>query len=1137
MTLTWNDIPISVLLDSGAQRNLLSTQFAAKQSLTLIDKEPTDIFQLSMADGRLAGVSDSSTIGILRDHDTFEEKFCMDVAPIRYDVILGKPWFTEFNPTIDWTTNHVSFQANEHLISWTAVPFDHYDKMTVSPKQLDKLLSRPHAAAFAVWIDRPYQDAHEEIEASNMAVKDLDPRVASLLHEFPQVFPTDLPRRLPPSRPVDHRIRLLPGVSPHSQAPYRLSHVEKQEMHRVIQDLLKLGHIRPSHSPWSAPVLFVKKKDGSLRFCVDYRMLNKRSVRNMFPMPRTDELLDRIQGSKIFSKLDLRSAYSQVRVHPEDIDKTAFTTPFGHYEYLVLPFGLSNGPATFQTLMNRLLGHLDFVIVYLDDILIFSENEHEHFDHIRQVLKILADNSLYAKWEKCSFCKPVMDFLGHVVSAKGIAVDPDKIKAIVSWPTPESVKDIQRFLGLANYYRRFCRSFARIASPITDLLRKDTPFVWDAPQQQAFASLKELLTSTPVLRSPDPTAPFRVETDSSGFAIGAVLLQKHGRHWHPVAYLSRKMNQAERSYPIQEQELLALVYALKKWRHYLFGHPVQAYTDHESLTHWQKYRNITGRKARWVALLDEFPVEILYRPGSSNIVADTLSRRPDHQANALSVTQGPNWQARIAEGYKNDDLFQLLVAHFRNPEAPVPAEIISIIPRYHYDDNSKLLYFMTSHQPRLCIPREPDLIPELLHELHALPISGHTGCEKLYVSARQSYYWPKMQKSIQNFIQHCDACQRNKPNNRSTKGPLKPLDVPSTPWSSVSFDFITGLPPSSGFDSIFVVVDRFTKMAHFTPNHSTDEAPDIASLYVNHIFRLHGLPRSFVSDRDPKFTSGFWRGLFDLLRTKLSFSSTAHPESDGQTERINGILEVMIRHFVSANLDDWSHLLPYLEFAYNNAPQKSTGYSPFYLNYGFSPRTPIAMTLDPIPESKNEAVSSYVDHMQSLWNSAQDAIHEAQTSQAYYANLHRDLNRTFQVGDDVLLSTKGLKVKFLARNSHKLQPLYIGPFKITQKLSPVSYRLQLPPTLGIHDVIYISKLRSYHAPATPANSREHILLEDSGTRLYIVDALLRSRSPRGRPTEYLVKWKDFPEHESTWEPRSILMEDVPELVHDFESRQ
>ena len=245
----------------------------------------------------------------------------------------------------------------------------------------------------------------------------------------------------------------------------------------------------------------------------------------------------------------------------------------------------------------------------------------------------------------------------------------------------------------------------------------------------------------------------------------------------------------------------------------------------------------------------------------------------------------------------------------------------------------------------------------------------------------------------------------------------------------------------------------------------------------------------------------------------------------------------MIRHFVSANLDNWSSLLPYLEFAYNNAPQKSTGYSPFYLNYGFSPRTPIAMTLDSFPESKNEAVSTYVEHMQSLWNSAQDAIHEAQTSQAYHANRHRDLNRTFAVGDDVLLSTKGLKVKFLAKNSHKLQPLYIGPFKITQKLSPVSYRLQLPPTLRIHDVIYISKLRPYHAPTTPANSREHILLEDSGTRLYIVEALLRSRSPRGRPTEYLVKWKDFPEHESTWEPRSMLIEDVPELVHDFESRQ
>ena len=1138
MNLTWNNSPVRVLIDCGAQRNLLSSHFAKTHQVECSLKPPNQIFTLSLADGSSAGSSSLMASGILTDGHNFEEKLCLDVAPIRYDIILGKPWLAEFNPVINWRTNQVSLTGSRGSVKWSAVCPDDYDQMSVSAKQIDSLLRHSPAFACAAWIDSPPASSEdEEIEACSAEAHSVSPDIAQLLQDFPQVFPNDLPKDLPPSRHVDHRIRLLPAATPHAQAPYRLSTLETRELQKVITNLLELGHIRPSTSPWGAPVLFVKKKDGSLRFCVDYRMLNKRSVRNMFPIPRTDELLDRIHGSTIFSKLDLRSAYSQVRIHPDDIEKTAFTTPFGHYEYLVLPFGLSNGPATFQTLMNRLVGQLPFAIVYLDDILIFSRNHHEHLEHIRQVLQILKDNSLYAKWEKCEFCKTSMPFLGHVVSTEGISVDPEKISSIVSWPTPRSVKDIQRFLGLANYYRRFCKGFARLAAPLTSLLRKDTPFSWTDTTQTSFDNLKNILTTTPVLLTPDPDKPFRLETDSSGFAVGAVLLQEHHGRWHPVAFFSRKMNSAECSYPVQEQELLALVCALKKWRHYLFGHPVQAFTDHESLTHWQRYRNITGRKARWVALLDEFPVEIIYRPGKSNIVADTLSRRPDYQLHELSAVSVQSWKTKIPPLYAKDELFAALIHHFRNPELPPAPEVASMVKRYSYDNSSKLLYYTKSNPHRLCVPRVPELLQSILYELHALPTSGHVGCDKLYLQARQRFYWPKMQRSIQKFTNSCDSCQRNKTSNRPTKGPLHPLDIPVAPWSSVSFDFIVKLPPSSGFDAIFVVVDRFTKMAHFIPTHVTADAVDTAHLYFQHVFRLHGLPKNFVSDRDPKFTSGFWRELFKILRTRLSFSSTAHPESDGQTERVNGILVVMLRHFIDANLSDWSTYLPYLEFAYNSSIQKSTGFSPFFLNYGYDPATPIAFTHDEEPEVKLQSVVDFVQSMQTLWSQASDAIHEAQTSQSYYANRQRDLTRSFEVGDMVLLSTKDLRVHFHAKDHHKLQPLYIGPFRISEKLSAVSYRLELPPTLEIHDVIYISKLRRYNAPAEPVFRRDHIILEESNTKLYIVESILKRRTKRGRHTEYLIKWQGFPSHEATWEPRSLLMEDVPGLVKAFDARQ
>ena len=787
--------------------------------------------------------------------------------------------------------------------------------------------------------------------------------------------------------------------------------------------------------------------------------------------------------------------------------------------------------------MNNLFGDLPFVVAYLDDILIFSRSIEEHESHVRRVLQILRDNQLSAKPEKSQFFMETVKFLGHVVSEQGIEPDPGKIKAVSEWPSPTCIKELQSFLGLAGYYRRFVKNFARIASPMTELLKKDTPYSWSEQCEQAFQSLKNRLITAPILVAPDPDKSFRIHSDASQHTIGAVLSQEKEGKWHPVAYLSRQMKPAERNYSVQEQEMLSLIYALQKWRHYLFGFPVKAYTDHESLTHWQKFRHLTGRKARWVEILNEYPVEVIYQPGRSNIVADALSRRPPTAALAsLSrISVDPATIARIRELYIQDDVFGAILKNIDKESEDIDGSVVSILHHYKLDSNSKLLYLCKEGTRRLCIPRDKDLQNILMKDFHSSPVGGHMGFTRVYEQMRKLYYWPRMKDDINKFIRRCDSCQRNKHSNRPMSGYLTPLQIPKRPWSSVSFDFITGLPRSSGYNAAFIVVDRLTKMAHFLPVKEESSAVDVAQLYFDHVFRLHGMPEEFVSDRDPRFTSRFWKTLFKLTGTKLSMSTANHPQTDGQTERQNQTLEVMLRHYVNPRLSNWAKALPHLEFAYNSMTQRSTGYSPFYLNYGYEPAVPGSL-LNPDQDSVSriESVDHFVSNLENHRAAAKDAILEAQRVQAVYANSRRCL-RTFDVGDWVLLSTKNLKTRFRAKNAHKLQSPFIGPFKVSKQISKVAYQLELPPSLHIHPVVNVSRLKRYHGnPAELTESIPEPVVLDDGVTGYIVECLLR-RKKRGGKFFYLVKWKGYDETDSSWEPRENLLKDVPKLVQEFDN--
>ncbi|KAI3776561.1 hypothetical protein L1987_46347 [Smallanthus sonchifolius] len=445
-----------------------------------------------------------------------------------------------------------------------------------------------------------------------------------IIRDFPEVFPEDL-SGLPPVRQVEFRIDLVPGANPVARAPYRLAPSEMHELASQLQELSDKGFIRPSHSPWGAPVLFVKKKDGSFRMCIDYRELNKLTIKNRSPLPRVDDLFDQLQGSTCFSKIDLRSGYHQLCVQEDDIPKTAFRTRYGHYEFMVMPFGLTNAPAVFMDLMNRVCKpYLDkFVIVFIDDILIYSKTKADHEQHRRLVLDLLKKEQLYAKFSKCEFWLKEVQFLGHIVNDKGIHVDPAKIETVKNWNTPKTPTEVRSFLGLAGYYRHFISNFSKVVVPLTALTNKGKTYEWEPIQEEAFQTLKQKLCNAPILTLPDGSDDLVVYCDASNQGLGCVLMQR-GK---VIAYASRQLKIHEKNYTTHDLELGAVVFALKIWRHYLYDTKCVVFTDHKSLQHIFNQKELNMRQRRWVKLLNDYDCEIRYHPGKANVVADALSRK------------------------------------------------------------------------------------------------------------------------------------------------------------------------------------------------------------------------------------------------------------------------------------------------------------------------------------------------------------------------------------------------------------------------------------------------------------------------------------------------------------------------------
>ncbi|KAK8684243.1 hypothetical protein V6N13_040273 [Hibiscus sabdariffa] len=783
-----------VIIDSGSCTNVASSVMVDKLGLKTTRHPNPYKFQWLNDDGELKvtrQVVVPFSIGNYKD-----EVLCDVVTMDATHLLLGRPWQFDKKVMHDGYTNRYSFShAGKKITLAPLTPSQVCEDQAALRKSIEAAREKKKMNVYASSREiRKCLSTHQSVfilmfkdhcllaEFSD----DFPAPILSLLQEFKDVFPDETPKGLPPLRGIEHQIDFIPGATIPNRPAYHTNPEETKELQRQVTELMEKGYIRESLSPCAVPVLLVPKKDGSWRMCVDCRAVNQITIKYRHPIPRLDDMLDELCGATIFSKIDLRSGYHQIRMREGDEWKTAFKTKLGLYEWLVMPFGLTNAPSTFMRLMNHVLRSFigRFCVVYFDDILIYSKTLQDHVEHLRAVLQTLREEKLFGNLEKCVFCTNKLTFLGYIVSSKGVEVDPEKIKAIQEWPRPTSITQVRSFHGLASFYRRFVPNFSSITAPLTGIIKKNSTFSWGNEQEEAFLNIKDCLTRAPVLALPNFDKTFEIECDASGVGIGVVLMQER----RPIAYFSEKLSGATLNYPVYDKEMYVLIRSLETWQHYLLPKEFVIHTDHEALRHITGQHKLNKRHAKWVEFLESFPYVIRYKKGKDNVVADALSRRYVLLNYLDSHLIG---FAYIRELYADD-------ADFR--DSFNACEKVAVGKFYRHDG-------YLSKEGRLCIP-QGSMRDILVREAHEGGLMGHFGVTKTLQTLKEHLFWPKMRRDVERYCERCVTCKKEK-SKVLPHGMYLPLPIPESPWLDISMDFVLGLPRTrTGRDSVFVVVDR-----------------------------------------------------------------------------------------------------------------------------------------------------------------------------------------------------------------------------------------------------------------------------------------------------------------------------------------
>ncbi len=966
------------LVDSSCTSSAINQSFVEKHNIpTHVMATPIPIYNADRTKNSGGAITKYAKICLtIRDHAEWIDLAIMELG--NRQIFLSHNWLNWHNLIINWKTGGLTFVHCQCRKTPFILPdADPDDKWDEELEEGETILAIDFMQAILIC-------AHHTNDLATKANTDkkskmFEEMVPDWCRDFNDLFDKDNFNELPEPKTWDHAIELTPNASANLDCKvYPLNRNKQVELDKFLNENLSSGQIWPSKLPMASPFFFIKKKDGKLRPVQDYQKLNEMTIKNRYPLPLISELMDKLWGTKYFSKLDVRWGYNNVCIKTSDEWKAAFKTNRGLFKPTVMFFRLTNSPATFQWMMNDIFKDLivsGAVTVYLDDILIMSKTKEEHCRITCEVLKVLQKSKLFLKAEKCEFETLKTEYLRVIISEGSIHMDPVKIAGIAEWPVPAKKQQLQSFLGFTNFYWRFIKGYSKVVKPMMQLTGNN-PWKWGPAQQGTFKELKRLLAEEVVLAIPTEEGKFHVKADASEAAIGAVLSQEQDGKWCPVTFLSKSLMGTEQNYEIYHKELLAIMLALDEWRHYLMGaaQDFEIWTDHQNLQYFRKPQKLNQRQARWVTELAEYHFSLHHKPGTVNKKANLLSQRADHEQgkednNEVTVLKPEHFWAMVMPATEE--------VHIKIKQAMLDHHWWdkNVSMSLNHDRGMKIDDGLIYYDNRIYIPQRHALWGEIIARSHDHITARHPGIEKTKELVLQEYWWPKMKKDIEAYIHTCEVCQRTKSSTQAKAAPLHPNAIPSRPWTHISIDMVTGLPMCKGYDAILMIVNRFSK--EIIPIACSRELSSEwwAKILCDKVYAKHGMPQVVISDRGTVFVSKFMKDLYDLLQIKANTSTAWHPQTDGQTERVNQEVEKYLRIFVNHLQDDWVEWLSLAAFAHNNRTHSATGKSPFEVNYGYNTNIPPGAKLQ--APFWTPASTMFISQMQKIHAEAKWALEKA----------------------------------------------------------------------------------------------------------------------------------------------------------------
>ena len=866
-----------------------------------------------------------------------------------------------------------------------------------------------------------------------MSLDHLDPilreRVKEVLNKYPRLFSGDkydigtVPN-------ITHRI-ITTETRPVCNRQWRLPASTKAVIRQECEDMMRAGVIEPSSSPWLSPVVLVRKRDGTVRFCIDYRGLNSVTVADSHPLPRIDELLDELGDTSYFTLLDSRSAYWSINVDPQDRPKTAFSDGNRLYQFRRLPFGLSGAPTTYQRVMNVVLSSVlgKHTLAYLDDVLVYSKTFEDHLVHLDETLTLLNNAGMKLNMEKCEIAKHKIRFLGFQVSAEGVVPDPEKVTSIQQMPAPANPKEVRRFLGATGFFRRHIPRYADVAAPLTRLTRKDVSFVWTSTEEAAFQTLKELLTSAPVLRQPSFDKPFEIHTDASKVAIGACLMQRDKDDSpYAIAYFSRKLKDAESRYAPIDLEALAVVEGVRVFDPYVYGHKFVVYTDHRPLTYVFSRRTKSPRMSRFAHELSFYNYRLVYKQGASHHVPDLLSRAVD----AVDIHQMD--PKVIREAQLQDPLWKEVMLFLEEKKLPA-RKLPLFLDEFELQDGT---LYHTRHLPdriihQLVVPKA--LRSSALHLSHAPPIAAHPGVYRTYCNLRGMFYFPNMLREVKEYVKSCPDCQRRK-GSTPRHASLKSFPEATHPLERVSADLIDLVGSSTRHRYVLVIIDHFSRFLQLVPLRRKD-AESVTEAFIKEYVTLFGPPRALQTDNGTEFTNNLFSEVCKLLSIRTAFTTAYYPQANGLVERSNRVIKDALATLVQSRPAKWPEYLPQVRLALNTAIHRSTGEQPLYLLTGHHTNFPIGPTNQVTFQVQPD--HTIADHLRVARGIAVEASRRAREGWA------RTYDKKVRGGLKTDIGTLVMRKNNQSTQGQAggtLKDRWIGPSRITKRIGPVVFMVE-----------------------------------------------------------------------------------------------